>query len=199
MSVGQARGPRSVSLSGWLPSKSVMADAVNYNEWDAQLAVAQLFNYRGPNKAIPSCSTFGWEMDVAVITPANYLYEIEIKRTLSDWKADEKKQKWGISRPCVSRFYYAIPPSLLDKKPPFVSDDTGIIFLTEKDNDYQAFRVYANIHKHAKRIGNTKITNEKLQYMMGVFYHRYWGLRHDMGLSSVKKAIQPELDLSHGR
>jgi hypothetical protein len=59
-----------------------------FTEWDAQLAVAQLFRYRNGNTVIPSCSTFGWEMDVCVITPAHYLYEIEIKRTLSDWKAE---------------------------------------------------------------------------------------------------------------
>lgn len=163
---------------------SINAD---YTEWDAQLAIAQLFNYRTPNKAIPSCTTFGWEMDVAVITPANYLYEIEIKRTLSDWKADEAKAKWKMSRHQVVRFYYAIPPHLLEKKPSFVSDDTGIIFLQKKDNENQAFRVYASIHKQAKRIGNTKISSERLQYMMNVFYHRYWNLRHDMELQKIRK------------
>lgn len=154
---------------------------IEWTEWDAQLAVAQLFRYRNGNIAIPSCSTFGWEMDVCVITPADYLYEIEIKRTLSDWKADEHKDKWKRSRPQVSKFYYAIPPELLDKKPPFVSEDTGIILLEKSKNLNAGFRVYAEIHKPAKRLSKYKVDRNRA-YMMGVFYHRYWSLRWDMAM-----------------
>ncbi len=162
--------------------RSIDAD---YTEWDAQLAVAQLFRYRNGNLAFPSCCTFGWEMDVAILTPAGYLYEVEIKRSLSDWKADESKHKWQMDRGHVSKFYYAIPPELLEKKPNFVSDDTGIILLTKATGPDQGFRVYADVHKEAKRLSRDKITAEKRAYMLGVFYHRYWSLRWDMGRRTI--------------
>ncbi len=167
---------------------------IAWTEWDAQLAVAQLFRYRNGNTCIPSCTTFGWEMDVAVITPAHYLYEVEIKRTLSDWKADEGKDKWKRPRSEVSKFYYAIPPSLLDKKPGFVSDDTGIILLEPPEDQVKAaFRVYASVHKEAKRISKVKV-DTKRPYMMGIFYYRYWGLRWDMGRTR-KQPSQMALEL----
>jgi hypothetical protein len=129
-------------------------------------------------------------MDVCVITSAGYLYEIEIKRTLSDWKADEAKYKWKMPRNQVCKFYDAIPPELYEKKPPFVSDDTGIIFLTKPTAENQGFRVYANVHKEAKRLSREKIDDKRLSYIMGVFYHRYWSLRWDMG----RRSMAPSMD-----
>lgn len=170
--------------------KSIDAD---YTEWDAQLAVARLFRYRNGNIAFPSYTTFGWEMDVGIVTGSRYLYEIEIKRTASDWKADEAKAKWAMSRAGICKFYYAIPPELLSKKPSFVSDDTGIIFLNKPTNPYQGFKVYAEIHKEAKRLSKEKIDDKRLNYMLGVFYHRYWSLRLDMGRRIISESDNEKL------
>lgn len=163
--------------------------APEWSEWDAQLAIAQLYRYRNGNIAIPSCSTFGYEMDVAIITPAHYLYEIEIKRTLSDWKADEHKDKWGRSRSEISKFYYAIPPELVDKKPEFVDERTGIIIIHKNMNPQSPFKCFAEIHKEAKRINSNKI-DTKRPYMMGIFYHRYWDLRWNVTVSGKEVQMQ---------
>lgn len=71
-------------------------------------------------------------MDLLVITePAHRLWEIEVKLTLSDWKADIKKGKWtqkSANRESrITRMYYAVPKELADKVPKFVPASTGIL------------------------------------------------------------------------
>lgn len=80
----------------------------------------------------------GWEMDVALITKARLLWEFEIKITLADWKADEKKRKWGNTcRKYVSRFYYVVPENLLQdisKIPDHVTSKMGLLAIRLDNN-----------------------------------------------------------------
>lgn len=54
------------------------------------------------------------EADMLVMSKAGYLTEIEIKRSLSDLKADFKK-KHDHSHKLIKKFYYAVPESLLEE------------------------------------------------------------------------------------
>lgn len=80
---------------------------------DIEIAVAKNFNYR-QNLIVPNVFWglgFNHELDVAVMTPARYLTEIEIKTTASDLRRDLKKDHHHAS-PKIRRHFFAVPESL---------------------------------------------------------------------------------------
>ena len=114
-------------------AKTVDNGTLKITEADVQLALARYYDwYR--NLLFPNAYCCGSEMDLAVVTPARYLWEIEIKTSLSDWKADCKKDKWHrpyyiSKRKWIKRFYYCVPLELLEKGavPEFVPESAGLI------------------------------------------------------------------------
>lgn len=150
----------------------------------AQIAVARFFDWQR-NTVIPNTHFCGGEMDVCVITPAGYLYEVEIKTSLSDWNNDQHKDKWQPhhqhARQKVSRFYYAVPESLIERKPAWVPETAGLIAIYPHYYDYPSsarhneFICYnARVVKQAKRIGREKIDGALKANLMRGFYWRYW-------------------------
>jgi len=115
-----------------------------------------------------------YEMDVAIITPAMYLWEIEIKLTRADWLKDEKKRKWNSpGRTKVSRFYYAVPIELVEEIPEFVTTETGIIGI--KYHPYNGMYFTEPI-RSAVRI-DVKITQAEFNDFMKKIYFKYWRRR----------------------
>jgi len=55
----------------------------------------------------------GSEMDMALLTKAGLLWEIEIKISMADWKADLKKERRYNPGWSPARFYYAVPAALV--------------------------------------------------------------------------------------
>lgn len=55
-----------------------------------------------------------YEADFLYITNSNYLYEVEIKISISDFRADQKKDKYH-DHPDVRGFYYFVPQELYRK------------------------------------------------------------------------------------
>lgn len=52
-----------------------------------------------------------YEADFLYITKSNYLYEVEIKISISDFRADQKTDKYH-DHPDVRGFYYFVPQIL---------------------------------------------------------------------------------------
>lgn len=58
---------------------------------------------------------FGYyEADFLYITKSDYLYEVEVKISIADFRADQKKNKYH-DHPDVRGFYYFIPQELYNK------------------------------------------------------------------------------------
>lgn len=55
-----------------------------------------------------------YEADFLYITNSNYLYEVEVKISISDFRADQKKNKYH-DHPDVRGFYYFVPQELYSK------------------------------------------------------------------------------------
>lgn len=55
-----------------------------------------------------------YEADFLYITKGDYLYEVEIKISISDFRADQKKEKYH-DHPDVRGFYYFVPQELYSK------------------------------------------------------------------------------------
>lgn len=136
--------------------------------------------------SFPNVNLFGWEMDLALVSKSDYLTEIEIKLTLSDWKRDCLKEKFLNVQYSPTRFkyvkyfYYAVPEKLLQKMPDFVGDETGIITFNE--------RGVVTVHRQPTcRKGCEKLTSRRIAELYSKFYWRYkwWDSKWD-----PKKPIQ---------
>jgi len=127
-------------------------------------AVSNIFGGMfGHNDIFLNVFYLGSERDVLVVTSAGYIYEIEIKLTLSDWTADQKKDKWFFSESgyrtlpdgrtgyCgkvdmqknIKQFSYAVPRKLIEKCPDFVPPSTGLIAI-DWENMYTTGRYVAD-------------------------------------------------------
>lgn len=130
--------------------------------------------------SFPNVNLFGWEMDLALVSKSDYLTEIEIKLTLSDWKRDGDKDKFLNIHLYPKRFryikyfYYAVPEKLLPKTPDFVTDETGIITFNE--------RGLVTVQRQPTcRKGCEKLTNRMVAQLYSKFYWRYrwWDSKWD--------------------
>jgi hypothetical protein len=84
------------------------------NTAEIELSLAKYLNFK--QKLIVPNLWWGlglaYEMDLAVITPAGYLWEIEIKISKADMLADKKKRHQHNSE-LVKQLYFAFPTELL--------------------------------------------------------------------------------------
>lgn len=55
-----------------------------------------------------------YEADFLYVTKSDYLYEVEIKISIADFRADQKKNKYH-DHPDIRGFYYFIPQELYSK------------------------------------------------------------------------------------
>lgn len=139
----------------------------------AQHALARHFNYFSQT-VVPNVYCAGGEMDLAVVTRAGYLVEVEIKASLADWNADRAKSKWQMpkEREKVSRFYYAVPTDLLGRRPGWVPAQAGLIELRwiAGSKGY-----WCNEHTKAVRASAAQpISYAEHNALLNSTYHRFW-------------------------
>ena len=78
-----------------------------------------------------------YEADFLYITKSYYLYEVEIKISIADFRADQKKDKYH-DHPDVRGFYYFVPHELYSKhgdeiKATCSEKGAGLIVMYERD------------------------------------------------------------------
>jgi hypothetical protein len=117
---------------------------------------------------VPYQRKIGGQADLIVLTPSNYLTEIEIKVTLADWNHDRHKEKWKGQRKHVSRFFYAVPESLADKAPEWIPIEAGI--LAVQSGLGKRIRTV----RDAKRIKADPVSESEVRRMYEACYFRYW-------------------------
>jgi hypothetical protein len=123
---------------------------------EIEIAVARYFNPR-VNLVVPNVS---WglalhECDLLVLTASQYLYEVEIKTTKSDLKADLKKRHGHNSRK-IKKLYFAIPDYLLDCED-LIPERAGI--LTIWKNKYDS--LFCSKHREASINSNYKCSDRE--------------------------------------
>lgn len=117
------------------------------------------------------------ECDMLVVTKSNYLTEVEIKISLSDLKADFKKEHQHKDEN-IKNFYYAFPEEMKDKAIKLIPEESGILIAVKKHfhngEEYREIKCYRKpkINREAKPI-NDKVLN--MIYRLG--YLRYWNYR----------------------
>lgn len=131
---------------------------------DCRKALLRYFDPR-VNMVMPNIYLCGGEMDLAVLTRAGYLTEVEIKISVQDWKADAHKRKWDYpERKYVNRFYYCLGPGIpLDAVE--VPEQFGVLHVSPNGR--------LQIHRKAQLLSKEKNASIRKQ-MMVVAYYRFW-------------------------
>lgn len=93
-----------------------MIPTTKHTEAAVQLSLAQWFQYWRQLAVVPNTYMGYWshEIDLLVVTKAGYAYEVEIKTTKADLKADQKKRH-GHNHRAIRKLWFAIPFELYEQ------------------------------------------------------------------------------------
>lgn len=157
---------------------------------------------------------FSWESDFLAKTKAGYWYEVEIKVSKSDFKADliKKEQKHEILKTGASSFKvyrgvkrfhypekelrpnyftYCVPEELVDEIKDLVPEYAGLVSISSHG--------YIQYHKSAPQLHRDKISDESLSLTEKFYYNyrsfraKYAGYARDLQeLRNEIKAIKAE-------
>lgn len=110
-----------------------------------------------PKYLINNLYVFGWESDYLAFTKSGYWYEVEVKISRADFKADMNKIKKHdvLSGEIVNArkpnyFYYAVPEGLIQEKD--IPVYAGLIYITGNNNSYKIIRTAPKLHKEKLKI-----------------------------------------------
>lgn len=107
-----------------------------------------------------------WESDYFCVNRDGYSFEVEVKISRADFKNDVKKEKHGLFKDnpkkklIPNRFYYALPPDLIDEKD--IPDYAGLIIVNGS---------HATIVKRAPFIHKVKYDFRKI--LCDKFYYQW--------------------------
>lgn len=137
-----------------------------------QTLLAYRFDYYRQKIMLPNIHFFWeWESDLILVTPADLLWEFEIKLNLADWKADEKKKKWkSEGRKFVSRFFYVVPEPLIKNVPDFVDSRFGLIAIVHHAHG----GYWVKTVRKAGKLGNEKLPQVEINRLFMKMNCRYW-------------------------
>ncbi|TXH59336.1 MAG: hypothetical protein E6Q97_00135 [Desulfurellales bacterium] len=97
----------------------------------------------------------GGRPDVIGVTKDRYLVEVEIKRTLSDFKANQKKRHVLIRHLKLEawpkQFYFMVPHTLVEKVKPLLPDYAGLLFCPD-GGGYMNVEVAAKLNRASRRL-----------------------------------------------
>lgn len=119
--------------------------------------------------------TTGYEADLLIVRPSGWVEEVEIKISLSDFKADFKNKarkhlilqdKASPRQPFIAKkFWFAVPGDIADKVMELLPPYAGLIVV----DGFVTVRKPAPTLKHAKKISPAKIT-----HIYKCIYYRFW-------------------------
>ena len=152
-----------------------------------ELAVARKFGIR-ENIIVPNIS-WGFnchECDLFIIKKSGYAIEVEIKRSVSDLKADFKKEH-NHSDQRIKELYYAMPEDIYNKCVDLIPINAGIIVVMEN-----GWGFYAKIKRKAKGQSNSrKLTTEEQLSIARLGTMRIWSLKSKIiSLHSTHKRVR---------
>lgn len=138
------------------------------------------FNYKLNNAYV-----FNWESDFFAVSNSNYVYEVEIKISKSDFKNDFNKTIYGNQkkhdylfngklRP--NKFLFACPEGLININE--IPKEYGLIYITKEPYSY------AKIIQNGKYLHKENLFDNKifLRSLLDKFYYRNIDLKRQMKL-----------------
>lgn len=160
---------------------------------DIEYALCQYYGLR-KHIIVPNVS-WGFfrehEADLVVITQANYLTEIEIKRSWRDFLKDFRKDSFHDDNR-ITEFYYCVPECMVEAVKEFLASDKARGFKNYGGIGIISYDEQANIcfqRSGRKRISLKLTTGEVLEIArLGTL--RFWDTRRKLDEGYNKKKIQ---------
>ena len=156
---------------------------------DIEIGVARYFCWRR-NVIVPNVS-WGWglnyEADVVVLTPRNYCFEVEIKTTASDLRADLRKRHHHDDNR-FKRLYFAVPQCLADAHFDLIPPRAGILALQHHANGggYYMRLLRAAATNTAAR----PISEEERMELLKLAHMRVWTLKQALQTRIKREALR---------
>lgn len=150
---------------------------------DVEFAVAEFFGWR-TNLIVPNVHWgFGmrYEADMLIITPANWVTEVEIKITKADCKADQGKHYHHDDRR-VKKLFFALPIGITNDCLPLIQADAGIIAV-----DLEASVQCKVIRAPQTRRQARKITTDERHRLLHLAAMRIWDLKRHVNILKQEK------------
>ena len=146
---------------------------------EIEICLANHFGYR-QNQIVPNVS-YGLglhEVDLLIVSKSGYCTEIEIKVSISDLKADFKKEHHHKSKK-IKYFYYAIPEELKEKALPLIPEHAGLIVV--KHRLFHVNDIYCEIIKSPIVNKNARtLTSDELIKLGHLASMRIWTLKEHL-------------------
>ena len=142
-------------------------------EKDIQKILYNHYTEKGHNYIVPNIFLSGEESDFISLSKSKYLYEVEIKLTLSDFKADFKKYKHHLftsvlpipANSIPNRFFYICPENIIPLI--LIPKYAGLLYIC---GDYH----YVKQIKSAPLLHKNKIDRRQLLKMIYTLSDKLW-------------------------
>lgn len=150
-----------------------------------ELLVAYRFGIR-KHLIIPNVADGFWihECDLFIVKPSMYCAEVEIKMSVSDFKADFKKSHAHKDRyNRIKEFWYCVPHYIKDKIMPLLPESAGlmVVYVDEDHHKYQGVGTYIRTEKQpVVNKGARKITEKELIILQRLALFRLWDYKRDL-------------------
>jgi hypothetical protein len=141
---------------------------------DIEIAIASYFDTRKV-VIVPNLYWglgFQHELDLAVVTHNNYIWEIEIKISKSDLKADAKKKHGHYSNK-VKRLYFAVPKELQEDALILIPERAGLFIVDEN-------RRVELIKKPITNVLARPLEQKEIEHLHKLIQMRFWTLKRNV-------------------
>ena len=153
---------------------------------EMEVAIAKHFGIR-KHIIVPNLSWgfFNHECDMFLIRTTGYGFEVEIKRSVSDFRADFKKKHGHVDKQNrIIQLYYAFPKELLSKVKAEVPDECGIITIEKLSDKRHIVRM---IRDAKRRKGARALTDKEIAKISRLGVMRIWSLKDKLNKLKYKK------------
>ena len=155
---------------------------MKFHSGDIEIAIAEHLNFR-QHLLVPNVSWglgFNHEIDLLVVTRKNYAWEIEIKISKSDLKADKKKKHEHKSKK-IARLYFAVPYNLKDDALQLIPEHAGLFVVRNYNEclDHGRFRYPEVQLVKAPKINTDArpLTDWEMTHLYHLAAMRIWSLK----------------------
>lgn len=114
---------------------------------------------------------FEHEIDFLAVRKTGYAVEVEIKRSVADMKAEDKKKHNHESNKIVE-LYYCFPKDILEQCIPLVPDHAGILYV------YKTSRWVVRVERSPLRNKDArKLTDKEINKILRYSNYRIWNFK----------------------
>ena len=154
------------------------------NSCEIEIAVARHFGAE-MNLIVPNIF-FHYELDLIIVNQRHYAWEVEIKTSISDLKAEKKKSPLAHISDKIKRLYFAVPDNLTEKSMALIPERAGLLRVVNING-----RLVVCLEKAPQTNKNARKLTEKEMIKLGkLAAMRIWNLKESLLKEKRKRESQ---------